>query len=242
MQKLIASFLFFSVLFACLGQAQDRVEWGEKFNSAGATLLLKETGRVRANNQTVVTYSLIAAGLPKDGEYTLWTRLPGGAPQAVADAFINENGLVVSVLADPKKNIAEDPINLKVVAGRGEPKQFGLIANDSSYRAFGQAVPFPIENTAGPCRISATMMARNYSAVLIVITGLQANEELQLEQRSGSEGGQGKGTTGADGSYRTLIYPAVKGQASGKLRFSATAKSCSVALEMPWGDGSYVIQ
>ena len=242
MRKLIALFFFFPVLHACFGQTQDKVEWGEKFNSAGATLLLKETGRIRANNQTVVTYSLIAAGLPKNVEYTLWTRLPGGSPQAVADALINKDGLVVSVLADAGKNIVEDPINLKVVAGRGEPKQFGLIANDADYRAFGQAVPFPIENTAGPCRISATMMARNYSAILIVITGLQANEDLQIEQRSGSEGGQGKASAGADGTYQTLIFPAVKGQASGKQRFSATAKSCNVALETPWGEGSYVIQ
>jgi hypothetical protein len=86
------------------------------------------------------------------------------------------------------------------------------------------------------------MMARNYSALLVVITGLQPSEELHLEQRSGSEGGQNKATAGADGTYPTLVFPAVKGQVSGKLRFGAIAKSCTVALEAPWGDGSYLIQ
>jgi hypothetical protein len=241
--KTLARLFIYGVLAAVsFGQTQDKIEWGEKFNSAGTTLVLKEAGRNRASGQTVITYNLFVSGLPKDGVYTLWMRLVGSNPQAVADAFINKDGLVVSALSDPANNVVEDPVNLRVVAGRGEPKQFALIANDGLYRVFGQVVPFPIEKTTGTCSISATMMGQNYSGVLVVVTGLESKEELQIAQRSGSEGGQTKATAAEDGTYRTLVFPFVKGQSSGKLKFTAIAKACSVDIEVPWGQGSYVIQ
>jgi len=218
------------------------MEWGEKFNSNGATLVLKEAGRSRASGQTVITYKLFASGLPKDVEYTLWMRLVGANPQAVANAFINKDGLVVNAMSDPVHNVAEDPINLRLVAGRGEPKQFAVIANDGGYQVFGQVVPFPIEKTGGPCSISATMVGQNYSAVSIVVTGLQSKEEFQIDQRSGSEAGRAKATAAEDGTYRTLVFPFVKDQSSGKFKFGVTAKACAVGVEVPWGQGSYVIQ
>jgi hypothetical protein len=42
---------------------------------------------------------VFVSGLPKDVEYTLWTRLAGRDPQSVADALISKDGLVVNVLA-----------------------------------------------------------------------------------------------------------------------------------------------
>ncbi len=234
--------LFGLLASASLGLSQDKVEWGENFNSLGTTLILKESGRTRVKNQTVITYNAFASGLPKDVEYTLWTRPVGSEPQGIADAYINKDGLVVSVLADPARNIAEDPINLKVSAGRGEPKQFGLIANDGHVRAFANVVPFPIEIKAGQCGISATMGLPNYGMVSILVTGLQSGEEFEIEQHSANEGGQIKAAAQADGTYRAIVTPFVKGQTSGKLRFNVNGKSCQVGLEIPWGQGSYVIQ
>ena len=242
MKTLIALLVCSGLSAASLGQTKDNVEWGEKFNSNGATLLVKEAGRNRASGQNVITYNLFVSGLPKDAEYSLWVRPVGSNPQPVAGAYINKDGLVVSVLSDPAHNVAEDPINLKVVAGRGEPKQFAVIANDGRFRVFGQVVPFPIGSTSGPCSISATMMAQNYSAVSVVVTGLQSKEDFQIIQRSGSEGAQTKATAAEDGTYRTLVFPFVKGQSSGKLKFSVTAKACAVNVEVPWGQGSYAVQ
>ena len=165
------------------------MDWGEKFNSKGATLVVKEGGRSRVNGQTVITYNLFASGLPRNAEYTLWTRLAGRNPQAVADAFINKDGLVVNVLADPAHNVAEDPINLKVVAGLGESKQFAVISNDGQYQAFGQVVPFPIEKTAGPCNISATMLGPSYfnfaySALAAMKMGMSWSASFQSVRKS----------------------------------------------------------
>ena len=242
MKTVITLFVCLVLSVTCFGQMKDTIEWGEKFNSNGATLVLKETGRNRVNGQTVVTYDMFASGLPKDVEYTLWTRLAGSDPQSVADAFINKDGLVVNVLADPAHGVAEDPIHLKVFAGRGEPKRVGGISNDGQYRVFAEVVPFPIGNSAGPCKLSATMMSQNYWGVQVVVTGLQSKEEFQVDQQSGNERAQTKATAADDGTYRVLVFPFVKGQASGKLRFNVKAKACAVGVEVPWGVGSYIIQ
>jgi hypothetical protein len=226
----------------CTGQTKSALEWGEKYNSAGATLIVKETGRVRTNGQTVVTYNLFVSGLPKDPKYIVWTKLPGTNPQTVADAFLNKDGLVVSALADSAHNIAEDPVDLKVVSGRGEVKQFAVVSDDAKYRVFGEVVPFPIETANGPCSLSLTMMGPNYSAVSIVVTGLQPKEKIQIHQQSGNEGGDSKATAAADGTYRATVLPFVKGQSSGKFTFAVTAGACGVGIAIPWGQGSYVIQ
>jgi hypothetical protein len=226
----------------CFGQLKDKIDWGEKFNSTGATLILKEIGRNRANGQTVITYNMFASGLPKDVGYSLWMRLVGSDPRSVADAFINKDGLVVNILADPEHGVAEDPINLKVVAGRGEPKGFGVISDDGRFRVFVEVVPYPIENSDGPCKLSATMMAADYLMVQVAATGFQPKEELRIDQQSGSEQAQAKAIAESDGTYREFIFPFVKGQASGKLRFKVAAKSCVVGVEVPWGKGGYVIQ
>jgi hypothetical protein len=242
MKTLVALLVCHVLCTASFAQTQDKIDWGEKFNSNGATLVAKEGGRSRVKGQTVVTYNLFASGLPKDVEYTLWVKPVGSNPQAGPDAFINKDGLIVNVLADPAHNVAEDPINLKVFAGRGEPKRFAVIANDGRYRAFGQVIPFPIENSAGPCNISATMMEPDYSAVFIVVTGLQPKEEFQTIEQSGNEGASTKATAAEDVTYRAFFLPFIKGQSSGKLRFKVSAKACTGYVDVPWGQGSYAIQ
>jgi hypothetical protein len=117
-----------------------------------------------------------------------------------------------------------------------------VISNYGHYRVFAEVVPFPIEDFAAPCKLSATMMSPNYFGVLVVVTGLQSNEEFQVDQQSGGERAQTKATAADDGTYRVLLFPFVKGQTSGKLRFNIKAKACAVGVEVPWGAGSYVIQ
>jgi len=58
----------------------------------------------------------------------------------------------------------------------------------------------------GPCSISATMVGQNYSAVSIVVTGLQSKEEFQIDQRSGSEAGRAKATAAEDGTTGPLSF------------------------------------
>jgi hypothetical protein len=216
--------------------------WGEQFNTANSKLVLKETGRSRSNGHTVVTYNLFASGLPLDVEYTLWTRLVGNKPQVAADAILNREGKLVSQLSDPEHHTVEDPIDLKVFAGKGEPKQFGLISRDGKLRSFAEVIPFPIESTDGPCHLSAVMTAPNYLGVFITITGFQSNEDLLVDTRSDHEGGQSRAKATDRGTYDSALFPSVKGLRSGTVRFSAVGKSCKVSFELPWGEGSYELR
>jgi hypothetical protein len=226
----------------CKAQAGAGNEWGEKFNTPNAGLVLKETGRSRLNGRTVVAYNLFASGLPLDAQYTLWMRLVGNEPQAASDALLNDQGKAVSQRADTERHIAEDPINLKVFAGKGEPKQFGLISNDGKFRAFAQVIPFPIESSDGPCHLSAVMTGPNYIGVFIEITGLLPGEDLLIDTRSDHEGGQTKGKATVQGAYDSALFPFVKGERSGRVRFNVTAKSCKIGIELPWGERSYELQ
>ncbi|MFY9912000.1 MAG: hypothetical protein WAK56_19305 [Candidatus Sulfotelmatobacter sp.] len=227
----------------CSAQAvPSRDQWGEKFNSPGAKLIYKETARTRIQGRTVTTYSLFATGLPKDGHYILWVLNVLSDPKATADAYLNEDGKVASVLADPAHHVAEDPINVKASGGRGEPVELGLISDDGRFRAFAQIVPFPMEASSGPCHLSAVETGPYYFSMFIRASGFQPNEELMIENQSENEGAETSGKADDNGGYDSLIFPFVKGKRSGKARFYISAKSCQVGIEFPWGEGSYHYQ
>lgn len=121
-------------------------------------------------------------------------------------------------------------------------KKFALISNDGHYRAFGQVVPFPIENVAGPCHISAEMQAPNYFTVLVAVSGLQPNENLEIVTHSAEEAATIKAVATDQGKYDLILLPFVKGKRSGITRWDVAAKSCSIGVEFPWGESSYKIQ
>jgi hypothetical protein len=139
-------------------QAQDKQftdDWTKRANSpAGSVVSLKESGRNEVNGRTVVSYRLFASGLPKGQHFTLWTWNLGSDPQAVADAFINTEGVVVNRLGDPTRKVPEDPIDLRVFAGRGEQKRFAITSDDWALQAFANVVPFPLKkaNVDAGCR------------------------------------------------------------------------------------------
>jgi hypothetical protein len=242
-----AAALFISAGLLCTSQcvaqsAPNRDQFGEKFDSPGAKLTYKETARQFMGDRTVVTYNLFATGLSADGQYVLWSLGLGSNPQPVADAYLNKDGKVVNVLADPQRHISEDPIDLKLFGSKGELFRFAVISADGSLRAFTQIVPFPMEKASGPCHLSAIEIAPSYAGVLIVVTGLQPNEALTTDQQSENEGGEGKGTANAEGIYNAAVLPFVKAKKSGKARFNVTAQSCKVGIEFSWGEGSQKFQ
>ena len=230
-------------LSPCSGQTvPSRDQWGEKYNSPGATLTYKEIGRARIEGRTVITYNLFASGLPKNEHYVLCSLNVGGEPQAVTDAYLNDERKVVNVLADPAHHVAEDPINVKAFGGKGEPIQFALTSDDDRLRAFAQVIPFPLEVLSGPCHLAAIETGPYYYGMFIGLTGFQPNEDLAIEQQSGDEGGHTNAKANEQGGYNAALLPFVKGQRSGKARFYVTAKSCKIGIQFPWGVGSYQYQ
>jgi hypothetical protein len=112
----------------------------------------------------------------------------------------------------------------------------------ASFRAFAEVIPFPIEASDGPCHLAAVMTGANYIGVLIGVTGLQPGEDLLIDTRSDHEGGQTKGKATDRGTYDSALFPFVKGKRAGKVQFSVAAKSCTITVELPWGEGSYQLQ
>jgi hypothetical protein len=227
-----------SALWAQNKQFTD--DWRKLQNSPGSTLTAKETGRTSVNGHTVVSYRLFASGLPKGPHFTLWAWNVGSEPQAVADAFINPEGLIVNVLGDSTHK--EDPIDVRTFAGRGEIKRFAIVSDDSTLQAFAEALPFPIEQTANGCRLSVEMSAPNYAGVVVRGSGFQPNESLTVDLASGPEGGKQQVNASSQGTYTAAILPAVKGQKSGKAKVTIATPNCRVAVQFPWGEGSYNIQ
>lgn len=242
MFKFCFPFFLAVVLWSALwGQdKQFTDDWAKGANSPGSALTLKETGRNVVQGRTVVSYRLFASRLPKGQHFTLWTWNLGSEPQAVADAFINPEGLVVNRLGDATQK--EDPIDVRAFAGRGEPKRFALTSDDWKLQAFAKAVPFPVEQTSNGCRLSVEMSAPDYSAVVLHGSDFQPNEALTIDLASGPERGKLQATATPEGTYTAAIFPAVKGQKSGQSSVTITSPKCSVAVQFPWGEGSYKIQ
>jgi hypothetical protein len=231
-----------SILKASDQNLSSREHWGESFNSPDTKLTYTETARNRSNDKTVVTYNLFISGLPKDKHYAFWVLNVGSNPRAVADAYLNKDGKVVNVLADPTRHISEDPIDLQVFGGKGEPIQVALISDDGSLRVFGEIIPFPLDTTAGPCRLSAIEAGPRYEAMTIRVSGLEPGEDLMIDSQSENEAVHSKAKADAQGNYRSLIFPLVAGKRSGKAQFSLTAKSCKIGISFPCGEGSYHYQ
>jgi hypothetical protein len=137
---------------SCAAQAvPPSDQWGDQHNSAGATLTYKETGRMVVNGNTMVIYNFFASGLPTDRQYTLSTKIIGAMPGKISEVHVNNEGKVLSELADPAHNVAEKPAVINLVGSKGEPFQFAIASADGQSRAFTRIIPFPIESSAGPC-------------------------------------------------------------------------------------------
>ena len=72
------------------------------------------------------------------------------------------------------------------------------------------------------------------SSFLIVVTGLEPGERLELT--SNSEGEIGKWTSQAedDGRYATIVIPLVTGKSFGTANLELIGKRCRIAASYPW--------
>ena len=217
-------------------------EWGQKFNTPGATLTVKETHRTQMNERTVVHYDIFASGLPTATEYILWFWVIGGRPQSVARAYISSSGQLVNNPPNPQHPSGTTPIDFAALGGKGEPKRLALTSKDGQYRAFHEVVPFPIEAHDNSCTLSVVMGAPRYSIVAVQGSGFQPSEELFIETQSENEKGQGKTKVSDQGTFVAVVGPIVKGKASGNTRFTVTGEACKVSVEFPWGQDSYQYQ
>jgi hypothetical protein len=187
------------------------------------------------NGNTMVICNFFASGLPTDRQYTLSTKIIGAMPGKSSEVHVNNEGKVLSELADPAHNVAEKPAVINLVGSKGEPFQFAIASADGQSRAFTRIIPFPIESSAGPCHLSVEQIIPDYAAVLITVSGLQPNEALVIAY--GSEKKVRKTRDAADAKETRLVAVStvIKGRPSGIFQFKVLAQSCEIGIELPWG-------
>lgn len=218
-------------------------DWTKMAGTPGAAVTFKELGRNRADGHSMVTYNIFVTGLPKDKQYTLWVWQLGHAePEAVTDALIGGDGKIVSRLADSAHKVTEDPINIRAFVGRGEAKRFALTSADWKDQVFGDVVPFPLDTASAGCQLSVTTFSPDYSTVVVRGSGFQPNEPLTMQSTSAGENGTSSVAASASGTTNTVLLPVAKGKSSGVCSFSITGAKCHVAIQFPWGAGSYKLQ
>ncbi len=223
--------------------ARQQLSWGSKLNSPGAQAWLKEIKRQKVGEHTAVTYQLFASGLPKDQAYSLvlW-ELNEEIRTALQGVTLDESGRAMcagrpDTCGTPGK--PNDPIDLVVLAARGEPKRFGLVSDDLQWKAYASVVAFPIVAGDQGCSLEALLMLRDAEGVILKGTGFPPNANIQFEGDSEGEVQSGSLTVSPEGEVVSAILPYKKGLHRGTIKITFRAKACSPAVTLPWGKNAY---
>ena len=213
--------------------------FGKDMNSPGVELSLKETNRSRSGDRTLVTYSLFSVGLSSDTTYTLiQVQLDGTMAKVMEGVTLNSKGEAICAGREGtcRGEASNDPIDLVVYAGKGEPKRFGLISDDEEHvKGFVAVVPFPNAKSEKGCRLESIIGSPNGELTFIQGTGFEPNEELTIDGESYGEKHHDKGTAQADGTYFLTLMPYVTGKKSGKTTIDVKSKNCNPKLTFEWG-------
>jgi hypothetical protein len=221
--------------------------WGPPMNSPGVSLFLRRTSTRKIENHTAVLYRLIASGMPKDKIYDLYdTSFDLQPVPNLSGITFDDDGQAIcagtrpDTCGDPKK--PNDPIDLNLLAARGEPKRLSLASEDGEIKAFVSVVPFPILGVDQGCTVEAILLMANAAAVLLHGSGFVPNTTVHFVADSEGEKQQGDFNVDADGSFYNGLLPYKAGKTDGTAKVTVTSQSCSPSLSFGWGHNSYQIQ
>jgi hypothetical protein len=220
--------------------------FGKSMNSLGVELSMKEIDRSRAEDRTFVHYALYANGLPKKSIYTLFqVQISGSIIKNMEGVTLNAEGRAICA-GRPDTCTGDgpnDPIDLMVYGGKGEPKRFGLMSDDEAHlKGFVEVVPFPNDATDKGCRIESIIGTPNAELIYIRGNGFEPNSELIVDSQSYDEKHHDIAKAAADGSYFSAIMPSVVGRKSGTTAVEVKAKNCNPKLTFSWGEGTYHLE
>jgi hypothetical protein len=192
-----------------------------------------------------VRYRILVPGAPQDQTYALAQWKIGGQPQiAQTRVYVNANGLVLLHQPRPDQQDKdavepEDELEISLQTAAGEPVRYALTSADGKLIVPGTVVPNPIEKKSGNCRLEARLALPDAEGVLIYADGLDPNVDVPFQAVSEGEAHPSSFHTNAHGHATTVDLPYVKGKSAGVLKVTIAAKGCSVAVEVPWGKGTY---
>jgi hypothetical protein len=164
--------------------AKLQKHFGKDLNSPGVELSLKEISRSRTD-PTLIKYELYATGLPAESTYTLFqVPIDGSFVKTVEGVTLDKNGRALCGGNEAKcqGNSADDPIDLVVFAGIGEPKRFALLSEDKDHlKGFVSVIPFPNASSDNRCRLESIIGSPNGEVTYIQATGFEPNAELTMK-------------------------------------------------------------
>ncbi|MHB8486558.1 MAG: hypothetical protein ACYDCM_12660 [Candidatus Acidiferrales bacterium] len=205
--------------------------WGLKMNSPGASVTTKETSRKSTGQQTVVFYRVFTSGMPKDKVYSLIVTPFNLQPMTAANGItLDDSGQAIS---------SGSPLDLGVIAAKGEPKRFSLVSDDGQSKAFFYVIPFPVKGTDQGCSIEETLLLQHAEAVLLQGSGFPADSTVHVKASSETEMHEGDLKADASGDVSTVLLPFVKGKTDGTGNVTFSSQTCSPSLKYQWGLHSY---
>ena len=218
--------------------AKLQKHFGKDLNSPGVQLSLKEISRSRTD-RTLIKYELYATGFPAESTYTLFqVPIDGSFVKTLEGVTLDKNGraLCGGNEARCQGNSADDPIDLVVFAGKGEPKRFALFSEDEDHlKGFVSVIPFPNASSDKGCRLESTIGSPNGEVTYIQATGFEPNTELTIDGGSYGERHHDRSRAQADGSYFSTLLPYVTGKKSGKTTIQVKSTNCNPKLTFEWG-------
>jgi hypothetical protein len=227
---------------------QRQIVWDENQpngkNPTGLFIQFSKIDETTSSGKRVAQYRAYVFGAPQDKIYTLTVWKIGSEPHTLSgQVYVNAKGLMMAHKPRPEQVnsdfVGDDELQLAVQAAQAEPMRYALASNDKKLLISGTLVPFPREDTDRGCRLEVRLAQPDASAVLVYADGLQANAEIPLQLLTAGEPGTGKVSVNAQGHAVTTVYPSANGKDSGAFRVSLAIPECSVAVDIPWGKGSY---
>lgn len=225
----------------------QQLAWESNKVSTGATLQLKETTRQRQSDRTVVTYRIIASGVPPDSLYTLmqWG-LDNQIHQLLSGISFLKDGTAVCAgtkpgsCGDPAK--PDDPIDLPFFGTKGEAVRLALATSEGKPLASLSAEPFPIHTEEKGCKLSAILLLHNAEAILMEGEGFVPRTTVAFAGDSSGEKHDSTQEVDAEGRLRFVMLPNKLGLDDGTITLRPTTGPCHPSLTVPWGKHSYKLQ
>jgi hypothetical protein len=227
---------------------QRQINWDEnspgKYNPNRLYFQFSKTDETTSSGKRVVHYRAYVFGAPESKRYSLTVWRIGSEPRILSsNVYVNAKGLLMVHQPSPEQVdsdfLGDEEFQLTVQAARAEPVRYALTSSDKELLVYGTVVPFPLTDNDRGCRLEARLALPDATAVLLYADGLAANAEIPFQLLTAGEPWTGKFSVNAQGHAVTTGFPSSGGKENGSLRVNLTTTECSLAVELPWGVGSY---
>jgi hypothetical protein len=204
-------------------------------NSFGAELEVVEVARTATSQGSVVGYELYVKNLPHDRQYQLST-------ERINQQSIKENKLKTLAQSGKVMDGPDDPVDLLLMAAKGEPYRFRLSSKDGKYQAFASVIPFPIIGVDKSCSVEAILLLPDAEGVLVLAKGFKVFSSIQVKIDSAGDEKSRNVPTDEAGKFSLVLMPYKKDMSQGVTTVALDSPDCHPSLKFTWGKGTYHVE